>query len=384
MSAPPFELLARDPGSGARRGRIHTAHGPVDTPAFMPVGTRGAVRAMAPDRLRAAGVQMVLANTYHLHLRPGAELVAAAGGLHTFMRWPAPLLTDSGGYQVFSLNRLRRVDEDGVHFRSHIDGRPLFLGPRESMRIQGFLGADIAMVFDECTPYPCDRDYAAQSMRRSLRWAAACREAERPQGQLLFGIVQGGLYPELRAESAAALVAAGFDGYGIGGLSVGEPIDELYRGLEMSIAGLPADRPRYSMGSGTPLQIVESVARGADLFDCVLPTRLARNGSAYTAEGVVPIKAARCRASSEAIEPGCGCYACQTGFSRAYIRHLLNVNEILAFELLTLHNLHFYMQLMRRIRAAIEAGQFACLRREFAARYQDRTTRARAAGESPC
>jgi queuine tRNA-ribosyltransferase len=295
------------------------------------------------------------------------------------MNWSGPILTDSGGYQVFSLSKLRKIEENGVHFRSHIDGSPLFIGPDESMRIQGNLGSDVVMVFDECAPYPCEWGYAADSMRRSLRWAQRCRDVREEHlgpDQLLFGIVQGSLYPDLREESAKGLVDLDLDGYAVGGLSVGEPISELYRGLEMSLDHLPDHRPRYSMGSGTPLQIVESVARGIDLFDCVLPTRLARNGSAFTARGVISIKAARNRALNEPIEDGCSCYACRE-FSRAYIRHLVNVNEILGFVLLSVHNLHYYLQLMSDIRSAIDNGTFEAFRQEMSQTYVDRTERAR-------
>ncbi|MGI6299978.1 MAG: tRNA guanosine(34) transglycosylase Tgt [Verrucomicrobiota bacterium] len=374
-----FQILESDPSSAARVGRLQTAHGVVDTPNFMPVGTRASVKSVAPDRLIEIGAQMVLGNTYHLHLRPGSELIRDLGGLHRFMNWSGPILTDSGGYQVFSLSKLRKIEENGVHFRSHIDGQALFLGPDESMQIQGNLGSDVVMVFDECAPYPCTWEYAADSMRRSLRWARRCRDVRGDllrSGQLLFGIVQGGLYADLREESARGLVDLGLDGYAIGGLSVGEPISELYRGLEASVAHLPEERPRYSMGSGTPLQIVESVARGIDLFDCVLPTRLARNGSAFTGRGVVSIKAATNRALEDPIECGCGCYACRE-FSRAYIRHLINVNEILGFVLLSIHNLYYYLRLMSQIRFAIEGGTFETFRQEMGKTYVDRTERAR-------
>ncbi len=360
-----FERLAVDPGTGARRGRLHTVHGIVETPVFMPVGTRGTVKALSPRELRELGVQIVLGNTYHLSLRPGSDTIRKLGGLHRFMGWDGPILTDSGGYQVFSLESLRRITAEGVHFRSHIDGSPHFLGPEEAMRIQADLGSDIAMVFDECTPYPCDRETACAAVDRSLAWAALCRTAPRPAGQMVFGIVQGGLHADQRRRCAEALAEMGFDGYAVGGLSVGESEEEMYAGLEMSVPWLPEDRPRYLMGTGTPGQIVASVARGVDMFDCVLPTRLGRNGTAYTAAGTIPIKAGRFREDPRPIEEGCACEACR-GFSRAYIRHLFNTGEILGPRLLTLHNIHFYMKLMRAVRRAVERGDYARFAKSFA------------------
>jgi queuine tRNA-ribosyltransferase len=334
----------------------------------MPVGTQATVKTLAPAELEALAAQVILGNTYHLFLRPGMEIIAAAGGLHRFMAWPKPILTDSGGYQVFSLSKLRKITSDGVRFQSHIDGSRLFLGPREAMAIQRTLGADIAMLFDECTPYPATRQQAEESLRLTLRWAGICREQERAPGQLVFGIVQGGMFPDLRAQAAAELVRLGFDGYAVGGLSVGEPEELMLEMLAACVPALPAAQPRYLMGVGTPPQIVEAVARGIDMFDCVLPTRMGRHGSAYTARGVLPVKAGRFKADFRPLEDGCGCTVCHT-FTRAYLRHLLNANEQLGQRLLTLHNVHFYLQLAARIREALAADAFSEFRREFHARY---------------
>jgi queuine tRNA-ribosyltransferase len=359
-----FRLLAADEDTAARRGVLTTAHGEVQTPAFMPVGTQGTVKALAPRDLRELGVDIVLANTYHLMIRPGADIIRGLGGLHRFMGWDGPILTDSGGYQVFSLAPLRTIRDDGVAFQSHVDGASCFLGPREAMAIQADLGSDIAMVFDECTPWPCDRETACAAVDRSLAWAALCRESPRPEGQLLFGIVQGALYPELRERCARDLVGMGFDGYAVGGLSVGEPEEQMYDGLDMALPWLPDDRARYLMGAGTPGQIVQCVARGVDMFDCVLPTRVARNGSAYTAAGLLPVKAGRFKDDPGPVEADCGCATCRS-FSRGYIRHLLNAGEILGLRLLTIHNVHFYMKLMRAIRDAIEERRFKAFARTF-------------------
>jgi len=359
-----FEILAEDPTSGARRGRLWTSHGAIETPAFMPVGTQGAVKTLTPLELRELGAEALVGNTYHLALRPGVETVEACGGLHAFMGWDGPLLTDSGGYQVFSLARLRRIRDDGVEFSSHVDGRPLFLGPVEAMDMQRRLGADICMAFDECPPYPCDRDYACQAVDKTLRWAALCAEQPRAEGQLLFGIVQGGEHAELRAHCARELVAIGFDGYAVGGVSVGEPEDVLLRGMADGVRHLPADRCRYLMGVGRLPQVVEAVAHGVDLFDCVIPTRFARNGTAFTRKGRYPVKAAAYRSDPRPVEEGCECYGCRT-FTRAYVRHLLNVNEILGVRLLTLHNLHVYLSVVREMRRAVEEGRFGELRDRF-------------------
>jgi queuine tRNA-ribosyltransferase len=334
----------------------------------MPVGTQGSVKAVSPRELEELGAGIVLGNTYHLCLRPGMEVIRQAGGLHRFASWPHAILTDSGGYQVFSLAKLRKVREDGVEFRSHIDGSAMFLGPREAMAIQRDIGSDIAMVFDECPPYPCAHDEAAASLKRTLRWARLCREQPRADGQLVFGIVQGGAHLDLRAESAAALIDIGFDGYALGGLSVGEPQSLMYDIVAHSAPLLPDDRARYLMGVGTPPQLIEAVARGIDMFDCVLPTRVARNGSAYTRDGMIQAKAGRWKTSAAPLDADCTCYAC-ANFSRGYIRHLLNVGEILGLRLVTLHNLHFYLTLMREVREAIRAGTFSEYRRDFHTRY---------------
>jgi queuine tRNA-ribosyltransferase len=316
--------------------------------------------------LDGLGAQIILGNTYHLFLRPGLEVIGRFGGLHGFSTWQKPILTDSGGFQVFSLARLRKISEEGVHFQSHIDGAACFIGPREAMEIQRVLGSDIAMVFDECPPYPCERDYAAQSLERTLKWAAVCRE--QPTCGAKFGIVQGATFPDLRREAAEALVAMDFDGYAVGGVSVGEPEEEMLAAIENSEPFLPVTKARYAMGLGTPPQMVEMVARGIDMFDCVLPTRVARNGSAFTAGGLVNLKNARHATDAGPIEEECGCPACAR-FSRAYIRHLLKAEEILGLRLVSEHNLFFYLNLMRRIREALEAGTFSAFRAHFLARY---------------
>lgn len=356
-----FEITARDAGSQARTGRLQTAHGCIETPVFMPVGTQGTVKAMAPHEIAEMGFPIILGNTYHLNDRPGMEIIRAAGGLHRFMAWEHAILTDSGGYQVFSLANLRKITSDGVEFRSHNDGTKHFLGPRESMAIQRILGSDIAMVFDDCPPYPCSRDYACQSVERTLSWATLCKEQPRAEGQLVFGIVQGSLFEDLRADCAKALVGMGFDGYAVGGVSVGEPDQMILPGVEAGVTHLPDDKPRYLMGVGGFAQMVESIARGIDMFDCVMPTRVARNGTAVTRMGRFSMRAATCKMSFEPIEQGCACYACRH-FSRAYIRHLLNVNEVLGIRLLTIHNLYRYQAFMSEIRQAIREGSFGDLR----------------------
>ena len=350
-----FERLAGD--GLARRGRLTFARGVVDTPAFMPVGTYGTVKGMTPEELADLGAQIVLGNTFHLMLRPGTGVIARHGDLHGFMHWEGPILTDSGGFQVFSLGDLRKIREEGVHFRSPIDGSPVFLGPEESMAVQRALGADVVMIFDDCTPYPAERGQVRESMRLSLRWAARCREAHGDNPAALFGIVQGGVHEGLRAESLEGLQAIGFDGYAVGGLSVGEPAAERLRVLDFLAGRLPADRPRYLMGVGTPQDIVAAVGRGIDLFDCVLPTRNARNGFLFTHAGVVKIRNARHRADEGPLDPACGCYTCRH-YSRAYLHHLDRSNEILGARLNTIHNLHFYQTLMRELREAISAGGF--------------------------
>ena len=351
-----FQVLHRD--GAARNGRLTTAHGEVQTPAFMPVGTYGTVKAMSPQELRALGAEIVLGNTFHLWLRPGLEVIGAHGGLHRFMGWDGPILTDSGGFQVFSLGALRKISEDGVKFQSPVNGDACFLSPEESMRIQRVLDSDIVMVFDECTPYPASVEQARDSMRLSLRWAERSRRAHAGNPNALFGIVQGGVYEALRDESIGGLVDLGFDGYAIGGLSVGEPKDEMMRIVGHSAPRLPVDKPRYLMGVGTPLDIVEAVAAGIDMFDCVLPTRNARNGWVYTSEGIVKLRNARYRSDLDPLDPACGCYTC-CNFTRAYLHHLQRVNEILGARLNTLHNLHHYQGLMRELRAAIAEGRVA-------------------------
>ncbi len=351
-----FTVTAR---SGlARRGILRTTHGAIDTPAFMPVGTYGTVKAMNPAELRDLGAQIVLGNTFHLWLRPGLEVIGAHGGLHRFMGWDGPILTDSGGFQVFSLGALRKISEEGVKFQSPINGDACFLTPEESMRIQRVLSSDIVMVFDECTPYPATMDEARQSMQLSLRWAARSKAAHADNSNALFGIVQGGVYEPLRDESLAGLTRIGFDGYAIGGLSVGETKEEMLRILRHTAPQLPADKPRYLMGVGTPQDLIDAVQAGVDMFDCVLPTRNARNGWLYTSGGVVKLRNARYRDDLAPLDAQCDCYTCQH-FTRAYLHHLQQVNEILGARLNTLHNLHFYQRLMQRLRAAIAAGTLA-------------------------
>ncbi|HXM82933.1 MAG TPA: tRNA guanosine(34) transglycosylase Tgt [Burkholderiales bacterium] len=350
-----FNATHRD--GHARRGVLELAHGRVDTPAFMPVGTYGSVKAMSPDEVAASGAQIVLGNTFHLWLRPGVDVIGKHGGLHRFMGWNAPILTDSGGFQVFSLGPLRKLTEEGVHFASPINGDRLFLTPEESMRIQRVLNADIAMVFDECTPYPADAEQAAQSMRLSMRWAERSKKAfDSPN--LLFGIVQGGMYEQLRDESLLKLVDLGFDGYAIGGLSVGEPKEDRARIVGHVVPRMPAEKPRYLMGMGTPEDIIEAVGAGIDMFDCVLPTRNARNGWLFTRFGDIKIRNARYRDDTAPLDERCACYTCRR-FTRAYLYHLQKANEILGARLNTLHNLHYYQELMTQLRAAIEQGSFA-------------------------
>ncbi len=355
---PGFEVLATD--GAARRGRLRTARGDVETPVFMPCGTYGTVKAMTPEALGAAGTQMLLGNTFHLMLRPGDAAVRDLGGLHAFMQWPGPILTDSGGFQVFSLADLRQMDEQGVSFRSPIDGSAVYLSPERSIEAQHNLGADVVMAFDECTPYPATREAAATSMRLSMRWAERSRAAHAGGSGALFGIVQGGMYEDLRRESLDMLTEMGFPGYAIGGLSVGEPKEEMDRVLDALLSHMPGARPRYLMGVGTPEDLVRNVARGVDLFDCVLPTRNARNGYAFTSAGVVKIRNATHRASDRPLDPRCGCPTCAK-FSRAYLHHLDRCREILGAILMTTHNLHYYHGLMAQLRAAIERGTLRAL-----------------------
>jgi queuine tRNA-ribosyltransferase len=353
-----FTVLSTDPRTLGRRGVLRTAHGVVQTPVFMPGGTQATVKAMAPCELEDMGAEIILGNTYHLTIRPGVEIVAGAGGLHRFMGWNRAILTDSGGYQVFSLSKLRKLRPDGVEFQSHVDGKRLFLGPREAMAVQRQLGSDICMAFDECTHYPCTHEEAERSLDLTLRWAALCREQERAPGQLVFGIVQGALYQDLRERAVAGIAALEFDGIAVGGVSVGETEAQMVQVLDWVAPHLPPAAPHYLMGVGTPRQLVLGVARGIDMFDCVLPTRVGRNGSAFTLTGTIPVKAGRYKNDYTPIDPDCTCYACRH-FTRAYIRHLLNVNEILGSRLMTVHNLHTYLELMRRIRSHLDAGTLA-------------------------
>ncbi len=340
----------------------------------MPVGTQGSVKAVSPRELRELRAEVILGNTYHLFVRPGLDVIRHFGGLHAFMKWNGPILTDSGGFQIFSLAKLRKITEEGVNFQNHLDGTPTFISPEIAMEIQAALGSDIAMVLDECPPYPCHRDYAARSLRMTLRWAERCkRRAEtgerKPEKQLVFGIVQGATFGDLREEAARALVQIGFDGYAIGGVSVGEPEEEMMAAVEASEPFLPDDKPRYTMGLGTPPQLLEMIARGMDMFDCVLPTRLARNGTAFTEHGTLNLKNAEYALDKGPIEENCTCPACRE-FTRGYLRHLVKAEEILALRLITLHNLHFYLHLMERCRKAIEKGDFQALRQSFVSGYR--------------
>jgi queuine tRNA-ribosyltransferase len=360
----------------ARAGVLHTPHGPVPTPVFMPVGTQATVKTLAPWDLTAAGARIVLANTYHLYLRPGADVVAELGGLHQFMGWDAPILTDSGGYQVFSLADRRRIDDDGVVFRSHIDGSEHRFTPASVMRTQELLGADIVMALDECTAYPCDHDYARRAMERTHRWAEACLAAKTRPDQALFGITQGGMYEDLRRESARFIAGLDTPGIAVGGLSVGEPKDVMWRMLVVTMPHLPANKPRYLMGVGSPEDLVEGVAHGVDLFDCVLPTRIARNGALLTETGRLNIRNAAYERDPRPIEEDCDCSTCQH-FSRAYLRHLFKAQEILGLHLATVHNVRFLVRLMERMRAAILAGEFAAFRQAFLAAYRPADAEAR-------
>ncbi len=365
-----FEVLARD--GAARCGRLRTAHGEVATPAFMPVGTRGSVRSLGPDDLRAAGTEIVLANTYHLMLRPGADLIRALGGLHAFMGWDGPILTDSGGFQVFSLSRLRRISEEGVEFRSPVDGTTHFLSPERAIAVQHALGADIVHPLDECLGWPADREDVERSLALTLRWARRALAAHRAgdgSASALFGIVQGGGFADLRRRAVEETVALGFDGYAIGGLAVGEPKPLMYELTALVAERLPADRPRYLMGVGRPEDLVEAVGRGVDLFDCVLPTRNARNGQCFTADGPLGIRHARHARDGRPLQDDCECYTCRR-FSRAYLRHLFLSSELLVYRLLSLHNVHFYLRLMREVRSAVARGAFGEFRARFFERYQ--------------
>ena len=352
-----FEVLKEDTRTSARLGRLTTDHGVVETPVFMDVGTQGTVKALEPRDLVENCAQVVLGNTYHLMLRPGAEVIAAAGGLHRFMRWNGPILTDSGGFQVFSLAKLRKMTDEGCRFNSHLDGHEFFLGPKESMAMQRVIGSDIAMVFDECLPYPCDRERAAKSVEQTIRWAKMSKEQPHAKGQHVFGIVQGGVYDDIRRHCAEELVKIGFDGYAIGGVSVGEPEEFMYQAVEASVPYLPREAPRYVMGLGVMHQMAECVARGVDMFDCVIPTRVARHGTAITRKGNVAIKAAKWVLDQGPVEEGCDCYCCRN-FTRSYVRHLLNAGEILGLRLLTIHNVFALNRFMKEMRTAIAEGAF--------------------------
>ena len=362
-----FTLLRTDSDSHARLGRITTPHGEIATPAFAPVGTQATVKALDPRDLHELGAELILGNTYHLYLRPGADLVAEMGGLHGFMGWDGPILTDSGGFQVFSLANNRRVTDEGVEFRSHIDGSRHLFTPEMVVHTQEQLGADIIMVLDECAE-PNDRAYNEQALARTHAWAERCLHAQTRTDQALFGIVQGGVFPDLRCQSAEVLTGLGFPGYAIGGLSVGETKEEMYAMLDITTPSLPKDKPRYLMGVGAPEDLLEGVARGVDLFDCVLPTRLARNGALFTRAGRINIRNARFARDAAPIEAGCQCYTCRN-FSRAYLRHLFKAGELLASRLATIHNVHFLLELMRDIRESITAGSLQAFREEFLGNY---------------
>lgn len=369
-----FQLLTTDPRTKARRGRLTTPHGVIETPIFMPVGTQGSVKTLHPEDLVSLGAQIILGNTYHLWLRPGTEVIAAAGGLHKFTTWDRPLLTDSGGFQVWSLAKLRKITEEGVRFQSHLDGSPLMLSPEKSMEIQAVLGSDIAMLFDECPPYPCERKYAEDSTALTTRWAARCRnwiDKNRPTSgtgrQLHFGIVQGSSYPDLRETSARALVDLDFDGYAIGGVSVGEPEKEMFAAIQNAEPFLPAEKPRYAMGLGTPVQILEMISRGVDMFDCVHPTRCARHGQAFTPDGPIHIKNKQFETDFAPLTAEAHPHVSR--FSRAFLRHLFRSGEILAQRVLSFHNLHFYLTLMENARTHIETGTFTEFKTDFTARY---------------
>lgn len=371
-----FTVLSKDPSTLARTGRLELPHGVVETPIFMPVGTQGSVKTLHPDDLVSLGAQIILGNTYHLSLRPGSQSIRELGGLHQFISWDRPILTDSGGFQVWSLAKLRKISEEGVRFRNHLDGAYMMLSPEASMQIQADLGSDIAMLFDECPPYPCERSYAEQSLGYTLRWAARCKtwiDDNRPSSgtgrQRHFGIVQGSVYADLRKQCAEELAAMDFDGYAIGGVSVGEPEEEMLRAIDHAVPWLPEGKPRYAMGLGTPPQLLEMIARGVDMFDCVMPTRLARHGVALTPDGPMHIKNARYEHDSRPIDPDG--HPSVTRFSRAYVRHLFKAGEILSLRLLSFQNLEFYLRLMAQARRAIQAGTFASFKDAFIARYQD-------------
>ncbi len=401
MSAIRYELIKTCKQSGARLGRLHTPHGVIETPIFMPVGTQATVKAMTPEELKEIGSQIILSNTYHLYMRPGHDLVKEAGGLHKFMNWDRPILTDSGGFQVFSLGPLRKITEEGVHFRSHIDGSKHFISPEKAMEIQNALGSDIMMAFDECAPYPADREYVKNSLERTTRWLKRCKEAHKnTENQALFGIIQGGMYKDLREQSAKEILELDLPGYAVGGLSVGEPkhlmyevldytvplmpedkprylmgvgspddlLDLMYEVLDYTVPLMPEDKPRYLMGVGSPDDLLEGVIRGIDMFDCVLPTRIARNGTAMTSQGKVVVRNAKYARDFTPLDPECDCYCCKN-YTKAYIRHLVKANEILAARLISTHNLRFLLKLMEDVRQAIMEDRLLDFKDEFFAKY---------------
>ncbi|MDQ2085227.1 tRNA guanosine(34) transglycosylase Tgt [Herbivorax sp. ANBcel31] len=369
MSAIKYEFIKKCKQTGARLGRVHTPHGYFDTPAFMPVGTQATVKGMSPDELKDIEAHIILSNTYHLHMRPGEEIIKEAGGLHGFMNWDRPILTDSGGFQVFSLGDFRKIKEEGVTFKSHIDGSKKFLSPESATKIQNYLGADIIMAFDECIPYPAEFEYAKKSLERTTRWAKRCIKAhENPEKQALFGIVQGGMYKELRQQSANELLELDFPGYAIGGLSVGEPGEEMYEMLECTVPLLPEKKPRYLMGVGSPDYLIEGAIRGIDMFDCVLPTRMGRNGTILTSRGRVIVRDASNARDNSPMDAECDCYACRN-FSRSYIRHLIKVGEVLGIRLTTWHNLRFLLKLMKNVREAIKEDRLGDFRDEFFGKF---------------
>lgn len=364
-----YEHIKTCKQSGARLGRIHTPHGTIETPVFMPVGTLATVKTMSPEELKDLGAEIILSNTYHLFLRPGHDIVEGAGGLHTFMNWDRPILTDSGGFQVFSLSDRRKITEEGVEFRSHLNGDKLFISPEKAVEIQNSLGSDIMMAFDECPPYPAEHDYVKQSIERTSRWAERCLKAhQKIDKQALFGIVQGGKYVDLRKQSAMDLVSLDFPGYAIGGLSVGEPKDVMYNVLEHTVPYLPFNKPRYLMGVGSPDALIDGSIRGIDMFDCVLPTRIARNGTTMTSQGRLVIKNAKYIRDYEPLDPECSCYTCKN-YSRAYIRHLIKCDETFGIRLTSYHNLYFLVQLMKQVRQAIEMDRLLDFKEEFFEKY---------------
>lgn len=369
MYAVKYELIKTCKQTGARLGRLHTPHGVIETPIFMPVGTQATVKSMTPEELKEIGSQIILSNTYHLYMRPGHELIERAGGLHKFMNWDKPILTDSGGFQVFSLGPLRKIKEEGVEFRSHLDGSKHFLSPEKATEIQNALGSDIIMAFDECAPYPADRQYVKNSLERTTRWLERCKAAHKyPEKQALFGIVQGGMYKELREQSAKEITAIDLPGYAIGGLSVGEPKDMMYEVLDYTVPLLPEDKPRYLMGVGSPDDLLEGVLRGIDMFDCVLPTRIARNGTAMTSQGKVVVRNATYAEDFTSLDPECDCYTCKN-YTKAYLRHLIKCNEILGARLLTIHNLHFLLKMMENVREAIKEDRLLDYKKDFFEKY---------------